>query len=91
MPGLDRYTLLQLLNGSSGQLVESTCVQTFDYNLLEQTLDITFPGTGGRGGRGTWRYFNFPLDEFAIFAQASSLGTYFNLYIKDRYSYERIA
>lgn len=92
MPAIDTYTLRRILEGPSRQ-VESQCVESFDYDLPSQTLTITFPGSsfGAHGGRGVYRYTSFPLDEFVLFEGSSSKGTYFNLYIKDRYPTERIA
>lgn len=92
MPVIDARTLLSLLerNPLAGT-VESRCVQSFDYDLVTQTLTVSFPGVNGTGGRGTWEYLNFPLDEFVQFAGSFSLGQYFNLYIKDRYQTRRVA
>lgn len=93
MPKIDTYTLRKILQGGeaiSEHAVESRCVQSFDYDLESETLSVTFPGTDGKGGAGTWQYNGFPLDEFVIFATSSSLGTYFNLYIRGRYQTTRI-
>lgn len=93
MPIVDNDTLRDLLDKSkpSGGHA-SRCVNSYDYNLETETLSITFPGNepGARGGGGTWEYEGVPLEEFVNFVQASSLGTYFNLYIRDRYSANRV-
>lgn len=66
----------------------STCVRAITYYPFEDgltgQLEIEFMQ------RGTYIYHDFPVDEFANFNQASSRGIYFNLYIRDRYNYERI-
>jgi hypothetical protein len=100
MPAIDGATLAALLNknpldvdesNTSRTAVESRCVSSFDYDLLTETLTVSFPGSDGTGGRGTWEYSDFPLSEFTLFAGSFSLGTYFNLYIRERYSTRRIA
>lgn len=64
--------------------VTSECVNTYEYDVELEVLTVFFQK------RGTYRYANFSLAEFTNFAQAGSLGTYFNLYIRDQYEYERI-
>lgn len=92
MASIDTYTLRRLLEGPTQQ-VESQCVESFDYDMPSETLTITFPGSsfGAHGGQGVYRYSGFPLDEFVLFSGSSSKGTYFNLYIKNRYPTDRIA
>lgn len=96
MPSIDTHTLYELrrrLPESVG--FESRCVASHDFQLndpeegTDGELTIVFTGPPN-GGAGTYKYHNFPLSEYALFAQASSLGKYYNDYIKDRYSYERI-
>jgi len=41
--------------------------------------------------RGTYTYEDFPVEEWLLFNNAASRGTYFNLYVRDRYSHERVA
>lgn len=82
---IDSGTLRALLNKDTLSIPQSKCVATFDYSLEDEQLTVEFQE------RGTYVYQGFPLSEFVTFAQASSLGTYFNLYIRDRYSYERVA
>lgn len=64
---------------------ESTCCADVDYDLETQEMTVQFQQ------RGTYVYSDVPLDEFLNFQQASSRGLYFNLYVRNRYSYERIA
>jgi hypothetical protein len=71
-----------LLNGL--EINESTCVARATYDDTSETLTIAFQK------RGTYRYFNFSLAEYINFAEASSRGQYFNLYIRDQYPYERV-
>lgn len=93
MPIIDNSTLRDLLDKTARGGHASRCVQSFDYDLESETLTIEFPGNepGARGGAGTYEYTGVPLSEFVNFAQAGSLGTYFNLYIRDRYSYNRVS
>lgn len=64
---------------------ESTCCADVDYDLETQEMTVQFQQ------RGTYVYSDVPLDEFLNFQQAGSRGTYFNLYVRNRYPYERIA
>jgi len=73
---------------------ESRCVADLIFTPLEMDLsigdlDVVFVGPPN-GGAGTWRYSEVPVDEYMNFRDASSRGTYFNLYIRDQYSSERI-
>lgn len=80
---LDNESLRSILTPLSGRPV-SECVASFDYNLETEELTVQF------NKRGTYLYSGFPLNEFVTFSQAGSLGTYFNLYIREQYPYERI-
>lgn len=86
MPSVDTYTLRRLLGmGTQPEVgLESRCVQSIDYDQVEGDLTIEFVE------RGTYKYHNFPLDEYVLFAGASSQGRYFNLYIRDKYSYTKV-
>ncbi len=68
--------------------MESLCVASTEWiptDELSGELTINFQQ------RGTYKYFNFPVDEWLLFNNAASRGEYFNLYILDKgYSYERI-
>lgn len=84
MPAIDNNTLRSLLDKDPTKgTVESRCVASLDYEDGDLTIEFH--------QRGTYRYFNFPLEEFVAFATSFSLGTYFNLYIKDAgYAYEKV-
>ena len=90
MPAIDTYTLRRLLEktvetGSARNVgLESRCVSSLDYDLEKQEMICVFVH------RGTYRYFDVPLDTFVDFAQAESQGRYFNLYIREQFRYERI-
>lgn len=60
-----------------------------EFDVSVGDLDVTFVGPPG-GGAGTWRYSDVPIGEYESFRDAASRGTYFNLYIRDQYSNERI-
>jgi KTSC domain-containing protein len=64
---------------------ESTCVADITYDPETQDMTVAFVK------RGTYLYHMITLDEFTDFQLASSQGRYFNFYIRDRYSFERIA
>lgn len=68
----------------------STCVGKHDYNVETQELTIEFVGPP-HGGSGTYLYENVPLNEYVLFNNSSSRGTYFNLYIRDRYNAYRVS
>jgi hypothetical protein len=90
MPYIDTHTLRRLLEKNPSVGYESTCVESFDYNPETEELTVSHPGAyPGKGGRGTWVYEGVPVSVYTDFAQASSQGTYFNLYIKGQYSYRR--
>lgn len=84
-------TTLQRLLKATGksavdaQLPESRCVANLDYNLDEETLTVEFVQ------RGTYEYSGVSLDAYVDFAQSGSLGKYLNNYIRDQYSYRKIA
>ncbi len=62
----------------------SECVASLNYDGDTEELTVEFHE------RGTYKYFNFPFTEWILFNDAMSRGTYFNLYVRDRYSFERI-
>lgn len=96
MPAISSRTLVELRSrlpesvGFESRCVESHDFQITDEELAEGDLTIVFVGPPN-GGAGTYIYHNVSLTEYVDFAKASSLGTYYNLYIKDRYSFERIS
>jgi hypothetical protein len=63
---------------------ESECVASLEYDLESQKATVHFMK------RGSYAYFDVPPEEYANFNNAGSRGTYFNLYVRDRYEYERI-
>lgn len=65
--------------------LESRCVNDLDYDLEKEEMTLEFVQ------RGTYKYSGVPLDTFVNFAQAESQGRYFNLYIRDKFYYERVA
>jgi lysyl-tRNA synthetase class 2 len=63
----------------------SECVDSLEYDLEHQQMTVHF------NKRGSYVYFDVPPEEYAAFNTAGSRGTYFNLYIRDKYSdYERL-
>lgn len=66
-------------------IADSTCVAHVDYDFENQEMTVAFQK------RGTYRYSGVAFDEYQNFQGAGSRGTYFNLYIKDRYSFLRVA
>lgn len=79
-------TINRMIGAKNGfSINESQCVAEVDYDLDSETLTVEFQA------RGTYNYHGFPLNEYVDFAQAGSRGKYFNNYIRDRYSYEKVA
>lgn len=64
---------------------ESSCIADITYD--PETLDMTVEFVK----RGVYVYHAVPLDEMTDFQLSASQGRYFNLYIRDRYSFERIS
>jgi hypothetical protein len=63
----------------------SSAILAMQYDPALEELLITF-----RGGRGTYRYFNVPIEEWKAFLDAESKGTYLNRVFKPKeYSFER--
>lgn len=90
MPAIDNYTLRRLLEKTPQVGVESRCVASVAYDEISFELDVTFVGPPD-GGSGTWRYSAVPLATYVDFMEASSLGQYFNLYIRNQFSGTRIS
>lgn len=65
--------------------LESRCVADLDYDLEKEEMTLEFVQ------RGTYVYEGVSLDTFVDFAQAESQGRYFNLYIRDRFAYRKVA
>lgn len=66
-------------------ITDSTCTKSISYDNSTQELTIEFQE------RGTYKYSSVPADDYLGLKGAASHGTYFNLYIRDRYDFERIA
>lgn len=85
---LDRINLLDdiraALDVDKPVITDSECTRSISYNATTDELTIEFQQ------RGTYRYSGVPADEYLGIRDAASHGTYFNLYIRDRYPYERI-
>lgn len=64
---------------------DSECVQSLDYDPERQQMTVNFQK------RGSYAYFDVPPDVYSEFNNASMRGTYFNLYVRDRYEFERIS
>jgi hypothetical protein len=62
----------------------SECVASLDYDIERQAVTCEFVK------RGTYVYFDVEPEVYAEWNMAGSRGIYFNLYVKDRYSYDRI-
>lgn len=86
MPSVNSVTLHRLIDAKKHFVInESKCVANVDYDLESEMLTIEFQA------RGTYQYSGVPLDVYVDFSTAGSQGTYFNLYIRNTYSYERVA
>lgn len=64
---------------------QSTCVANVEYDPTTEEMIIEFVE------RGTYKYKGVGLSEYVDFETSGSQGKYFNNYIRDRYSYERVA
>jgi len=62
----------------------SVCVADLQYDPLTQECVCVFQK------RGTYKYNDMTPDIFAEWNTSSSRGTYFNLYVRNQYDYERI-
>lgn len=82
--------LVSLAHGGRGQSGkyeknDSEAIEDIQYDVENSDLTVIFKA------RGTYVYHEFPLDDYTDFLGASSWGTYFNLYIRNRgFSYERV-
>jgi hypothetical protein len=63
----------------------SDCVASLSYDFDREQVTCHFHK------RGSYTYFNVEPQTFAEWNNAGSRGTYFNLYIRDRYEFERIS
>jgi len=63
--------------------VSSSAIARIEYDPATLQLHITFHGSG------TYTYYGVPRSIYEAFLRATSKGTYFNDYIRDRYSSNR--
>jgi hypothetical protein len=89
MADYDRTSMLDeiraALDVGKPVITDSQCTKSISYDNSTQELTIEFQE------RGTYKYEGVPAEEYLGLKGASSHGTYFNLYIRDRYNFERIA
>lgn len=87
MPEVNPLTLTRLVQFKDYQKyqTESSCIEdvTYDPETLEMTVVFI--------KRGTYKYLDVPLDEYVDFVTSSSQGKYFNNYIRDMYSFQRLS
>lgn len=83
MPVIDNNTLRELLD-KKPRARDSLCVESIDFDPETEELTVNFQQ------RGSYLYSGVPLNVMVEFGSAYSMGTYFNLYIRDQYSFERI-
>jgi hypothetical protein len=65
-------------------LMPSNVIRSFTYEADQGRLVIEF-----QSGR-CYEYFNVPPSVYAGLRNASSRGSYFNAWVRDRYSYSRV-
>jgi hypothetical protein len=65
--------------------VSSTNLASVGYDPISRVLEIAFHSGG------VYRYSNVPESIYQGLLRANSKGTYFNSYIKDRYSCHQIS
>lgn len=85
MPSVSPSVLRTLLQFKFKDRVESTCVNDVSYDPESEEMTIVFQK------RGTYKYLNVPIDTYTDFATAGKQGTYFNLYIRPSFSYEKVS
>ena len=75
-----------------GHGVLSTAIDEFAYNDAEYILYIRFwlNWKDRTTSKIMYAYFGVPLQVYEGLLKASSIGKYFNIYIKGRYSFKRI-
>ena len=82
-------SLRKVLTPRESRAIADLVFTPSEMDLSMGDLDVIFVGPPS-GGAGTWRYSEVPVGEYENFRDAESRGTYFNLYIRDQYSNERI-
>lgn len=87
MPGINPLTLHQIRHFKEFRKdqTESTAIADIQYD--PETFDMTVVMMK----RGTYVYHDVPLDTYVDFNLSTSQGKYFNFYIRDQFSYERVA
>lgn len=85
MPQVDPISLYRLRTFQFKERIESTCVNDVAYDPETMEMTINFQQ------RGSYKYYDVPLDVYIDFETSGSRGKYFNYYIKEQFSYERIA
>jgi hypothetical protein len=86
MPRVPGATLATLLQFKFKEKPSSTCCADVSYDPETNDMTVAFVN------RGTYIYHEVPLDEYVDFASSGSQGTYFNLYIRPKYTnFERIS
>lgn len=87
MPKVNSLTVHQLLHFKMFRKdqTESTCVANIQYDPETQDMTVDFVK------RGTYIYHDVPLDTYTDFELSASQGKYFNFYIRDQFSFERVA
>jgi len=66
--------------------LESKMFTSVWYDVDKQVLYLRFRKTGD-----VYRYFEFPVTEYAAFLDAESRGRFFLAHIRDRFRFERMA
>jgi hypothetical protein len=64
----------------------SSVIQFMQYDPQIREVLIVFCSS-----RGTYRYFDVPMDEWKAFRKAPSKGTYLNEVFKPKHRYEKVA
>lgn len=86
MPEINPLTLNKLLHFKMFKdETKSTCIADVQYEPTTREMLVQFVE------RGTYKYHDVPIEDYVDFETAGSQGKYFNLYIRDKFSYERVA
>lgn len=67
------------------QPVKSSVIRSVGYDEREQILEVEFERSGE-----VYQYFDVPRIVFWQFVNASSLGTFFDRYIRDHYRHREV-
>ena len=70
-------------------VTDSSLVERVYYDPKSRILDAVFHSHDGGPGK-RYRYFGVTALVFAEFVVDSSMGTYFNEHIKNRYEYKKV-